>query len=156
MALSLFGNSIMNDGFFGSSLGWGLPVQFRRQESMIDRSIFRSLGAVDVNETEEEYRVTMDTPGLDVNDIKVEVHDGNLLTISGERNSEVEDDGSNYYERSFGRFSRSFRLLNNADSNNLSASMNRGVLSVRIPKISPDPPSVRQINIENREENISS
>ena len=74
-----------------------------------------------------------------MNDIKGEVRDSNLLTISGERNSEVEDEGSNYYERSFGRFSRSFRLLNNADSNNLSASMNRGVLSVRIPKISPDP-----------------
>ena len=62
-----------------------------------------------------------------MNDIKGEVRDGNLLTISGERNSEVEDEGSNY-ERSFGRFSRSFRLLNNADSNNRQTSMNRGVL----------------------------
>ena len=156
MALSLFGNSIMNDGFFGSSLGWSLPLQFRQQESMVDRNIFGSLAAVDVNETEGEIRLTMDTPGVDVSDITVEVEDGNVLRISGERNSEVEDDGSNYYERSFGRFSRSFRLVNNADSNNLSASMNRGVLSVRIPKISPDPPNVREINIENREENISS
>ncbi len=94
----------------------------------------------------------METPGLDVSDIKVKVEDGNVLIISCERNSEEE--GNNYYEGNFGRFSRSFRLVNNADSNNLSANMNRGVLSVIIPKISPDPPNVREINIENREENI--
>ena len=63
MALSLFGNSIMNDGFFGSNSGWGLPVQFKTTRVNGKIEVYLDHRAVDVNETEEEYRVTMDTPG---------------------------------------------------------------------------------------------
>jgi HSP20 family protein len=97
----------------------------------------------------------MDTPGLGVDDIKVEIEDTNILTISGEGNCEVEDDESDYYERIYGKFSRSFKLLDNSDTDNLRSTINRGVLSVTIPKHDPDPPSIRQIQIENTDEDTS-
>ena len=146
MALSLFGNSIMTDPFFGSYLGWNLPLQGK---------IFGNLGTFDIGESDKEYSVKMDTPGLGVDDIKVEIEDTNILTISGERNCEVEHDESDYYERIYGKFSRSYRLLDNSDIDNLRATINRGVLSVTIPKRDPDPPSIRQIQIENTDEDTS-
>lgn len=140
MSLSLFTNDFFNDPFFGMTLQPHL--------SGGRNHVVRGFGAVDLREDDDSYSVEMDTPGMDVGDIKVEIED-NVLTISGERTSERREDSSNYFERSFGKFRRSFRLMDNADTNNLEATMNRGVLRISVPKIAPEEPRVRTIPITN-------
>jgi HSP20 family protein len=145
MALSLF-NTDYHD-LFGPFFERHELEAARRAVSGRSMRGFGSFGAVDLLQDSDSYTLTMDTPGLDVDDVKVQVHDGNLLTVSGERSSERTEEGSNYYERSYGKFSRSFRLLDNADTSGLSAEMNRGVLTITVPKREPDPPSVVDVPI---------
>lgn len=145
MALSLF-NTDYHD-LFGPFFERHQLEAARRAVSGRSMRGVGSFGAVDLLQDSDSYTLTMDTPGLDVDDVKVQVHDGNLLTVSGERSSERTDEGSNYYERSYGKFSRSFRLLDNADTSGLSAEMNRGVLTITVPKREPDPPSVVDVPI---------
>ena len=90
---------------------------------------------VDFVETPESYVLKADAPGMDKGDIKLEVR-GNRMTLSGERKEEKreEEGGFTRYERSQERFSRSVQLPKNADAENIQASLERGVLSVTIPK----------------------
>lgn len=76
-----------------------------------------------------------DLPGLDRDDVEIEVKDG-VLTVSGERKAEHEDKGEGYHrvERSFGRFSRSLGLPQGVDAGQVEASFERGVLEVKVPK----------------------
>jgi len=79
--------------------------------------------------------VQAELPGIDKKDVKLEVKDG-VLTISGERNNEkdVKEENAHRIERSYGRFVRSFSLPTNVDADKVDASMNHGVLEVRLPK----------------------
>src|SRR5690606_42015986 len=76
-----------------------------------------------------------DLPGLDRDDIQIEVSD-NVLTISGERRDESEEKREGYHrvERSFGRFQRSVELPEGIAAEDVRAKFDRGVLEVRIPK----------------------
>ncbi|MCG3177254.1 MAG: hypothetical protein MOGMAGMI_02222 [Candidatus Omnitrophica bacterium] len=91
----------------------------------------------DVKDTGKEYVYRFDLPGLDKDKISVSTQHG-MLTVSGERRTEKEEDGSEdgYYrmERSFGAFSRSFPLPEDADAERMSAEQKDGVLTVRVPK----------------------
>lgn len=91
--------------------------------------------AVDVKETENEYQITADIPGVDPKDIEVSVENG-LLTIRGERSEEKEEERDNYrrVERFRGTFFRRFTLPDTADPENIQAKGNNGVLQVSIPK----------------------
>ena len=68
-------------------------------------------------------------------DIQIELEDG-TLTVSGERKAEHEEreEGFHRVERSFGAFSRSLTLPKGVDADAVSASFDRGVLEIRIPK----------------------
>ncbi|MBF0308956.1 MAG: Hsp20/alpha crystallin family protein [Magnetococcales bacterium] len=92
---------------------------------------------VRVDITEEQDRITLqaDLPGMDQKEIKVELDNG-LLTLSGERHAsqEIKDETYRRVERSFGRFSRSFRIPNTADVENISATYRDGVLEIVLPK----------------------
>ena len=145
MALSLF-NTDYHD-LFGPFFDRHHLLPSQRAFSGSSMRGVGSFGAVDLLQDSDSYTLTMDTPGLDVDDVKVQVHDGNLLTVSGERSSERTEEGSNYYERSYGKFSRSFRLLDNADTSGLSAEMNHGVLTITVPKREPDPPSIVDVPV---------
>jgi len=102
--------------------------------------------AVDVAETEEAIVLTADLPGMGEEDIAIEVDDG-ILTISGERRNERNDEEAGYrrVERSFGRFSRALRLPRGADPEAITASFDRGVLEVRVAK--PEAPKPHRIAI---------
>lgn len=90
---------------------------------------------MDLAETDEEFVLSVDLPGLDEKDLDIEVKD-NVLTISGEREAEHEEEREGYHrvERAFGRFSRSLELPEGVDPASLRAEFDRGVLEVRIPK----------------------
>ncbi len=91
--------------------------------------------SVDVAETDSEIIVKADVPGVSKDDIDVTV-DNNQLIISGEKKHEEEEKGKNYYhmERRYGSFRRVFALPSTADTDNVKASYENGVLTVSIPK----------------------
>ena len=91
--------------------------------------------AMDLVETDEHFVLRADLPGLDENDVKIEVQD-NVLTVSGERRYEHEAKKDGFYrlERGSGQFSRSLTLPDGIDTNAIAASFDKGVLEVRVPK----------------------
>ena len=93
------------------------------------------LPAMDVRENDHHYAVTVELPGVKKEDVHVELDQG-LLTIRGEKKSEREEkkEHCRFTERSYGSFSRSFRLPSDADADRLDASFKDGVLSLTIPR----------------------
>ena len=106
----------------------------------------RWMPAMDLVEADDHFLLKADLPGLSEEDVAIEVRD-NALTISGERKAEHERRERGWYrvERSFGRFSRSLSLPDGVDADAISASFDRGVLSVTIPK--PEQRKPRRIQI---------
>jgi HSP20 family protein len=106
----------------------------------------RWIPAMDLVETDDHFVLSADLPGLDENDINIEVED-NVLTVSGERKAETEHRKEGYYrvERSFGQFSRSLTLPEGIDPDGVTASFDKGVLEVRIPK--PEERKPRKVSI---------
>jgi HSP20 family protein len=88
-----------------------------------------------VVERPDGYYITADLPGVRDEDVDVTVQDNHLI-ISGSRKSEERKEGENYfvYERRHGNFSRAFSLPETADGESVEASLNSGVLEVRVAK----------------------
>jgi HSP20 family protein len=87
---------------------------------------------VDVYETEEEYLVKIDVPGVKSEDVNVEVND-NVLSISGSRVAD-ETGTAQLVERPYGTFARTLTLPQGVDSDSIEAGYHDGVLELRIPK----------------------
>jgi HSP20 family protein len=106
----------------------------------------RWVPAMDLVETKDHFVLRADLPGLAEEDVKIEVED-HLLTVSGERKAEHEEREEGFYrmERAFGSFSRSLTLPKGVNADAVSASFDRGVLEVRIPK--PEQAKPRRISI---------
>lgn len=95
--------------------------------------------SVNTREGEFAYHIDVDLPGVKKENIKVDVHK-DILTISGERKIKEEIKEEDYYkvETSFGKFTRSFTLPENADIENIDANYEDGVLEVVIPKLAEE------------------
>jgi HSP20 family protein len=106
----------------------------------------RWMPAMDLVETEDQFVLRADLPGLSDGDVNIEVED-NVLTVSGERKSEHETSKEGYHrvERAFGSFSRSLTLPEGVDADAVTAGFERGVLEIRIPK--PEQRKPRKIAI---------
>ncbi|VAI07382.1 unnamed protein product [Triticum turgidum subsp. durum] len=104
---------------------------------------------IDWKETPVAHVFKADVPGLKKEEVKVEVEDGNILQISGERNKEQEEKTDTWHrvERSSGKFLRRFRLPENAKAEQVKASMENGVLTVTVPKVEAKKPEVKSIHI---------
>ena len=105
---------------------------------------------VDIAESENGFRISADLPGLSKQDIKLSVEDG-VLSISGEKKQEVEKkekDRYYHFERSYGRFCRSFTLPANVDSANIDARYNNGVLEVHLRKTEEAKPKAIEVKVE--------
>lgn len=89
----------------------------------------------DVKETDDAYLLRADLPGVKKDDLDVTLDKG-VLTISGKRDEESTKEGETYhvYERSYGSFTRSFRLPDLASGEGIDADLSNGVLEVTIPK----------------------
>jgi HSP20 family protein len=107
----------------------------------------RWIPAMDLVETDEHFVLRADLPGLNEGDVNIEVED-NVLTVSGERKSEHEDKREGYYrvERSFGSFRRTLTLPEGVDPEAVSATFDKGVLEVRVPK--PEQRKPRRVAIQ--------
>lgn len=90
---------------------------------------------VDIKETDNDVLVSVEIPGMDQKDIKVNVRD-NVLTLKGEKKREQEVENTNYHlsERCFGGFERSFTLPTNIQNDKVTATYKNGILNVTLPK----------------------
>jgi HSP20 family protein len=106
----------------------------------------RWMPAMDLIETEDHFVLRADLPGMSEEDVNLEVEE-RVLTISGERKAEHTETKEGYHrvERAFGSFSRSLTLPEGIDAEAVTASFDRGVLEVRIPK--PEQRKPRKISI---------
>ncbi|MGH3035747.1 MAG: Hsp20/alpha crystallin family protein [Gaiellaceae bacterium] len=104
------------------------------------------LPAVDVWEAEDELVLSFDLPGIQEDEISVELDD-NVLTVSGERErtSEHSSDRFHRFERRFGTFSRSVTLPHGVQEHAIKATYGNGVLEIRVPK--PEEPKPKRIEI---------
>lgn len=102
---------------------------------------------VDVREEKDNYVVEMDLPGIERQDVEV-TFENDVLTISGERKSELEekDSRSHRRERNFGHFTRSLRFPVDANRDGIDATFKDGVLTVRVPKT--EEAKVRKIEVK--------
>ena len=102
--------------------------------------------AVDVEQRDDRFIVRADLPGVDDDDVKVEVKD-NVLHLCGSREDEREEerDGLVYRERRSGSFSRRFRLGPEIDVDHIEARFRDGVLELTLPRT--DAPEPRQIPV---------
>lgn len=107
----------------------------------------RWMPAMDLLETEDQFVLRADLPGLTEEDVRIEVED-RTLTVSGERKAEHETNGEGYYrlERATGAFARTLTLPDGVDAEGIAARFDNGVLEVRIPK--PEERKPRRVAIQ--------
>jgi len=91
--------------------------------------------SVDIFEDGEHLVLKAELPGIKKEDLNVTITE-NRITLSGEKKQEerIEKDNYHWCERSYGSFSRSFRLPDNVNPDAAEASFKDGVLEIRIPK----------------------
>ena len=106
----------------------------------------RWMPAMDLLETEDQFVLRADLPGLTEDDVSIELED-TTLTVSGERKAvhEEHSEGAYRVERAFGSFSRTLTLPQGVDPEAITAGFDKGVLEVRVPK--PEQRKPRRIAI---------
>ena len=126
----------LNTDFFGNSFFDFLPSKQNQ------------FPKVDIAETENNFLITAELPGIDEKNVDVTLDDG-ILTIKGEKKTEIEDKQSEFYsrERSYGEFQRSFEVPSTIDQNKIDASFTNGVLTVKMPKTPEAKKEVKKIPI---------
>ena len=102
----------------------------------------------DASTSGDVYEINVELPGVKPDDIDVSVHD-NSLTVKGEKRSQREEEGADYFfsEREFGAFQRTFRLPADADTGRIDADYSDGVLCLRISKQDSMPKTGRKIEV---------
>ena len=100
-----------------------------------DADAYNWVPSVDISETDANFEVRAELPGVAKDDLRVSVKD-NLLTLSGEKRQENVDDTQNYRrtERRYGSFERRFALPPEVATDDIKAEYSDGVLTLSIPK----------------------
>lgn len=115
-----FFEGFFNDDFFAPmNFGFGNSKKFN----------------ADIRETQNEYLVSAELPGVKKEDINLEYKD-NTLVISAKRNEEINEEKDNYIrrERTYGQISRAFHV-DNVDKSKISARFENGELQIILPKL---------------------
>ena len=116
----------MFDSFFNAWPSFGMDRWYKptMAEGMLKPTL-------DLSATDKEYAITVEIPGVDEKDVKLELAK-DTLTIRGEKKQEKEEKDKNYYrmERSYGSFQRLLSLPDDADQDSIKAKFKNGVLKV--------------------------
>lgn len=104
--------------------------------------------SVDVTESDTQYEVTADLPGMNEDDVEVTIKNG-VLTIEGERKEEQKEEKDNYHrlERRYGSFCRRFTLPSDVEEDKVDAHFDKGVLKIVLPKSKEAVSNHRRIDI---------
>jgi HSP20 family protein len=128
-------NRLFDDAF----RGFGVPSL-----GSLERSL--SWPSLELGETDKEIRVTAELAGLEEKDVDITVQEG-VLTLRGEKKSQVDDQDRGYTERSYGRFERRIGLPRGSEADKAKATFKNGVLTVTLPKSEAANENVRRIPI---------
>ena len=104
---------------------------------------------LDIGASDKEYTISVELPGVDENEIQVELVN-DTLKIKGEKKQEKEEKERNYYrmERSYGSFQRTLSLPEDADQDDIKAVYKNGVMSITIPRKAASKTEAKQIEIK--------
>lgn len=104
--------------------------------------------AVECKQTNGDYLVRAELPGLTEKDVKVEVS-GDMITIEGEKKKEEKTEKEGYFrtERHYGKFFRQMALPEGAHPENVTAKITNGVLEVKVP-VTPPKVTARQVPVQ--------
>ena len=130
---------------------WSSPFSLlaRRTFPMFGAEDFEKLNpAVDMYDEGKELVMKADLPGVKKEDLHLDLTE-NVLTLSGEKKTEETVEKGGYYrsERSYGRFTRSFELPSDVDTEKITASIKDGVLEIRLPKTEKAETATKNISI---------
>ncbi|KAJ4947961.1 hypothetical protein NE237_000130 [Protea cynaroides] len=136
------------DPFNFNNLPFSTSLSVLRPQFFSETAAFVN-ARIDWKETPEAHIFKADLPGLKKEEVRVEVEEGRVLQISGERTKEQEEKNDQWHriERSSGNFLRRFRLPENAKMDQVKAAMENGVLTVTVPKEEVKKPDVKAIEI---------
>jgi len=123
--------------------------------TQVDRAAF--LPPADVTVSDGDVVLTMDLPGVDAEQVELELVDGHLI-VRGERVRPqlAEDTRYAHTERGFGRFERRIEVPRGVDPEKVTASMDNGVLSILVPKPDRLVPRTIQIGSANGQRRLES
>lgn len=109
----------------------------------------RGVPAIDLSETDDEYIVKAEVPGIEPKDVEVSIVDG-VLTIKGQKKREEEKKKENYHrvERSYGEFSRSIRIPSPVQEDKIEAKYKNGVLRIVLPKVEEAKKKTIEVKVE--------
>ena len=103
---------------------------------------------VDISETPKEFLIKAELPAVNKKDINLEIDHG-ILTLTGERHFEKEDENKKHHriERFFGSFSRSFTLPETVSNKQVEADFKDGLLTVKLQKTEVPKPETVKVDI---------
>lgn len=136
-------SSALDNAFNDTFASWPLG-------SRLDNALTAAwVPACDVSEDKDSIRITVEVPGVNPDDVQLQM-ENNILTIRGEKRQEVDEtsDRVHRYERSYGSFERTFALPSTVDADKIEADISDGVLTVTLPKAEKARP--RQIDVKSR------
>jgi HSP20 family protein len=142
----------MQRNFFNDELYWPFGRRRTRPFSLLireDEPIFRTPLA-NITEEDDAFAITAELPGLDKGDIEITIQDG-TLEIKGEVKEEKKEEKEGELVRREYRSSsyyRAFSLPDNIDENKIDANLEKGILSLKIPKVEPVKPEKKKIEIK--------
>ncbi|MBM0106994.1 Hsp20/alpha crystallin family protein [Steroidobacter sp. S1-65] len=134
-------NRLFDDAFRGFDTRWpSFGSAFASERS--------GWPSLEIAETDEEWKVCAEIPGMEEKDIELLMDDGSL-TLRGEKRSEIEDKEKQFSERYYGRFERRIPLAPDVQADRAEARFKNGVLTITIPKSPNSKPRVKRIPIKN-------
>lgn len=104
---------------------------------------------IDISDNEKSVFVSVELPGVDKKDVKISVQENNILTIKGEKQTEIKDEKKNFYrvERTYGSFCRTMALPADVNAEKTKAKYENGILNIELPKLEPAQKAEKLIEI---------
>ncbi len=121
---------------------------FGRRGTLMEKE-YTFVPAVDVEETDNEFIVRAELPGMDKKDIKISVSE-DTLTISGERKREKEEKSKTYHriEMAYGKFTRTIEFPCEVEPSNAKAVYKNGILTITVPKSEKAKPKEIEVEVK--------
>jgi HSP20 family protein len=120
----------------------------RRDNGQEAMTVADWIPTVDISETDAEFLIKAELPGVNKDDVKITLQQG-ILTIQGLRAQEREERGRRFHrvERAYGTFARTFTLPEYVDDTNVRAEFKDGVLTLHVPKSEKAKPKAIEVKV---------
>ncbi|SER05873.1 HSP20 family protein [Nitrosomonas sp. Nm51] len=132
--------------------GFGLPDRSRSE--FLNRLFSDDLtpafrASINIASDDKQYTITLEAPGLSQDDLSIELKD-RVLVIKGTKQDEQEDKDRHYYRKEcrYGAFERVLAVPDDANTDGIQASMDKGLLTINVPRTETGKSDVKKISIK--------